>query len=104
MTPLDPVDLMRFMIEQGYDTVRVEPDGRLVCSLPTAAGGSQIIRGDLLNVEDRWSYPTRDAALVAVLRWSASGAAEPEGWIRHQPSNRRRVYAADGSYLEVVRE
>lgn len=45
---------------------------------------------DTSGWDDGWTYPTPGEAMVAGLDWLAGTDAEPAGWTRHQPSNRRR--------------
>lgn len=40
--------------------------------------------------EDRWCYPTYEAARTALDRWDGADNTEPEGWHRH-PNTGRRV-------------
>lgn len=45
------------------------------------------------GVIDRWSYETMAEAVRAFVVWHSNGFVdEPLGWVRHQPSNRRRSY------------
>lgn len=38
--------------------------------------------------DEVFTYTSRDGAWAAVLDWN--GVGDPQGWIRHQPSDRRR--------------
>lgn len=38
--------------------------------------------------DEEWMYATFEQAVAAFKAWDGEG--EPEGWIRHTPSNRRR--------------
>lgn len=50
------------------------------------------------GVSDRWQYQSLVDAIMAWVRLRTDLAAvEPTGWVRHQPSNRRRQYNADGT-------
>lgn len=40
--------------------------------------------------DEGYDYESPDAALTALGEWILSGAPEPEGWLRHVPSFRRR--------------
>lgn len=41
--------------------------------------------------DERWDYQSLTFALLNVIAWQASGfTGEPEGWVRHLPSYRRR--------------
>lgn len=81
--------------------VMLAPDGRIVYAIATITAG-QIVRGDRFTVDDRWTYPGVVSALVAWAVWVARDfEGEPEDWIRHQPSNRRRENGDPA--LETVR-
>lgn len=76
----------------GLTTWRVFDDGRVAVVLPG-------IFAYLLCVSspDSWRLGCRDdvftythAALAQAALEEWDGAGEPDGWIRHQPSNRRR--------------
>lgn len=74
----------------------------------TITGGAQIIAGSLDaagGISDRWSYPTIGDAVIAWQDWLMRdlGMGEPDRWVRHQPSDRRRVYGVDGLVSEEVR-
>lgn len=46
--------------------------------------------GDL-DLLDDWLYDTPEAAVAALDAWAAcAGAGEPDGWMRHPRSGRRR--------------
>ena len=45
------------------------------------------------GIEEFWSYETFRDAWTALYNWNPETEAEPAGWLRHKPSNRRR---ADG--------
>lgn len=68
----------------------------------TITGGGQIIVGSLDasgGVAHRYSYTTLSKASEAFDRWTESACtdAEPTGWVRHQPSNRRRELTPSGA-------
>lgn len=39
---------------------------------------------------DVWTYRNDWEAYVGAVTWLREGGDEPDGWLRHQPSNRRR--------------
>lgn len=72
-----------------------------VCHLPeerfayvelSLMGQAQICIGDEFTCEDRYTYPNPGSAIKEFLIWVWVNHCkeEPEGWHRHQPSNRRR--------------
>jgi hypothetical protein len=92
--------------KNGYlSTLMQSGDHKLIAVLRTISG-AQIIRGDQKTVEERWSYETTEAALAAFARWVEEWTPdnEPEGWVRHQPSNRRRGINTFGRGVEYVEE
>lgn len=44
-----------------------------------------------LTWTQEWTYQDLAAAVLAYIAWNPEATIEPEGWIRHRPSNRRRV-------------
>lgn len=71
--------------------------------LPTI-GAAQIIVGSLDaagGVAQRYSYQTATDALDAWRQWTTAPlvAVEPDGWVRHQPSNRRRELDHEGNVV-----
>ncbi len=95
-------DLNKWAKENGYLEAAVRPDGKIVAVLAGIANG-QIIVGDEFGVEERYSYPDLSYAIAHYTVWEHLGFPdEPMGWIRHQPSNRRRE-GGDPS-KEIVRE
>lgn len=45
--------------------------------------------GDDTGWDEQWWYERGEAG-AALFKWHVGGGAEPEGWHRHIPSNRRR--------------
>lgn len=85
-------ELARFLDRNGYIAGAALLDGRLVFITRTITGQGQLGVGDEQSVNDRYTYLDPEHAVIALLDWHAAGfAGEPEGWHRHQPSNRRRV-------------
>lgn len=81
-----------------FEPGRVDIDGRqLVVSIePRTYGRATITAGrpedhELGIYDQSWDYPDQQQAVYALLQWvGTSGMAEPAGWWRHKPSNRRR--------------
>lgn len=84
---------------RGYLITRPIDDETIAAVVATIAGGGQILRGGVTEeagVSDRWTYPSLAAAVCALGAWWLNEwADEPAGWIRHQPSDRRRSYDRD---------
>lgn len=98
--------LAHWATENGYAAATLLPDGRVAFVVPTF-GGAQIGVGGMSTAEgvsERFSYESLFGTFVALVAWAQIDgfAGEPSGWIRHQPSNRRRRYADDGSFEEYV--
>lgn len=75
---------------QGYVTAARNPRGGIV-ALEQCIANAQLVVGDEASVAERYSYRDFTDAFVAFVRWCAAGFDdEPDGWLRHQPSNRRR--------------
>ena len=88
---IDELDFILWTRANGMLMARLNPDDSVVGVITTVVGQGQIIRSlDDTSVNDRWSYWTVAAALTHYLAWIDSDRDEPNGWIRHQPSNRRR--------------
>ncbi len=97
-------DLAAFVMACGYEAGVDLGDGRAAFLATTVVGGSQILIGHATaegGVAERFSYPSITAGHVAWVRWLAVDmTGEPEGWVRHQPSDRRRSYNEDGTVTE----
>lgn len=87
-------DLNVWCEKNGYVTAAWAGNGKIVAVLP-AMFNWQIIVGDEYGIEERYSYSNSTDAhncLAEFELWkSRNFEGEPEGWIRHQPSNRRRT-------------
>jgi hypothetical protein len=51
--------------------------------------------------EDEWCYKDGRAALMAASQWNPPIEKEPEGWVRHPPSGRRRFPNGDPATEEI---
>ena len=82
-------DLETWATENGYSMVYQIDD--IIVSLLENPFNTQIVVGDEWGVKERYSYSTVAEAFVAFIHWTQKECeGEPTGWIRHQPSNRRR--------------
>jgi len=69
------------------------PEGRFGYVNLITFGRAQIVLGDETTATDRYTYEGVMEAIAAMVLWKALDCkGEPEGWIRHQPSNRRRTH------------
>ena len=82
----------------GYavDDVRVLPDGRvawlhkLMFTVAICVGRIDVLTEPFGSYDDRWCYPSSALAATALRRWEPETEKEPDGWIRHPSSGRRR--------------
>jgi hypothetical protein len=51
--------------------------------------------------DDHWCYKDRQNAVTAFFLWNPLETAEPEGWVRHPPSGRRRFPDGDPATEEI---
>lgn len=63
---------------KDYDAAKPIGRGRLI----VGDGDDDACRSDV------WDYETFPQAYAALVKWNGDG--EPDGWIRHMPSGRRR--------------
>jgi len=89
-------ELEGFLRRNGYYDGTMTLDGGVVFIRGTAAGEAHLCVSPSTNdndgISDIYSYPTLRDARLAWLGWDFKNfAGEPEGWVRHQPSNRRRT-------------
>jgi|SRR5579862_7181595 len=92
MTDVPPdLAFLQWLIDVNrYLRPRPLPGGHWAAIMPmifTHAIGTGRI-GDYFGIENSWCYESREEAEAALEAWSGSG--EPDGWIRHPPSGRRR--------------
>ena len=79
-----------FLKEQGYLLPEVIPGGRYKAIFPFLFTHAIILGrlGDREGYEDRWCYKGLGEALQGFYAWDGTG--EPDGWIRHPATSRRR--------------
>lgn len=59
---------------------------------PLLFGAARLCIGDRIHngvLDDEWRYETVQEAIAAMNQWD--GVGEPEGWLRHPSSGRRRM-------------
>lgn len=68
------------------------PDGRWLMVVPGVCNGRLLVDRDLDDQmwEEEYAYPTVSTALLALISWDPATAPDPDGWVRHIPSYRRR--------------
>lgn len=72
-------------------TIKDLPDGRRIDVTPMTFGKGRLHVApsfDALWYDDEWCYEHYGQAVAAALAWDGEG--EPEGWMRHPDSGRRR--------------
>lgn len=80
---------------QGYLYGRTTPDDRFFLAVERHREGSALLMlraGKPGPPEDRWTYASASAAIVAAAAWDPTAAAEPFGWEWHAPTQRRRPF------------
>jgi hypothetical protein len=77
--------------DQGYQITKWLDDGRAaglqaqLFSVNICVGSAE----DIAGYSEAYWYDNAPTAVIQFLKWNGEG--EPEGWIRHTPSNRRRT-------------
>lgn len=75
----------------GCLTLRTSGEGRWVGVVLKLLGQASVAIGtDRGFWDDMWDYATVPEALAAWIQWDAIQQAEPEAWIRHPATMRRR--------------
>lgn len=83
-------NLEKWCKDNGYSLVFPKDETKIVTLLENPFN-TQIIVGEEFSVNERYTYTTSAEAFMAFVRWTQQECeGEPDGWIRHQPSNRRR--------------
>lgn len=54
-----------------------------------------------LSYDDGWCYPDLQSVVTAFDSWNPLEVAEPEGWVRHPPTGRRRFPDGDPATEEI---
>lgn len=95
-------DLKKWAEDNGYFAVHQKEDGTIVALLENPFN-TQIIVGEEFSVNERYTYETKADGLIAYYYWIIKDCVgEPAGWIRHQPSGRRREHGDPNK--ETIRE
>lgn len=83
-------EFFTFLTDQGYLTPEVLPEGRYKAILPLMYTHAIVVGrlGDETGYDDRWCFKSLAEARGAFEAWGGTG--EPEGWVRHPTSGRRR--------------
>lgn len=86
-------DWTRGDLEDGLLAQRTLDDGRHLGVEPLLFSRARLTVGtaeqhEVGCYEDAYDYDFRSEAFLAFVLWD--GVGEPEGWVRHKPSNRRR--------------
>lgn len=74
---------------------RPNVNGRIYVAIPRLYDSGAIIlcEEDVESgVEQEWMYESLHGARAALAAWDPSVHAEPQGWVRHRPSMRRREH------------
>lgn len=80
-----------YLDAEGYKMITLLPDGRVAALLPQLFNVALRAGLDVYGYSESYSYESYEAAVSGLTEWSGKEGTEPEGWIRHQPSNRRRT-------------
>jgi hypothetical protein len=92
MTEAEYLDWLRESC--GYLNISATGDGNWVAIREMLFSTADIIRGeigDMIGHSEEWRYADTWGAVVALTLWKEIGfESEPEAWIRHVPSGRRR--------------
>lgn len=81
----------RIKRSQPYVGVRVSDDRSRIIALRESLTGCEIIAGcDEFGCNEVYSYDSMLAGAFAFTHWSGDRDSEPEKWVRHMPSCRRR--------------
>ena len=87
---------LAWLEEQGYVSPRIVDEGKWIAMERMLFGAVKILRGQLSDsagYSDEWMYPSSIAAALAFSEWNGQG--DPDGWVRHKPSNRRISQSPD---------
>lgn len=72
------------------------PDGRDAAIVPLLYNVRLFVgQPNAPTYDDMWDYDTAEEAKEALKNWQGRPGTEPQGWIRHPPSGRRRAAGGD---------
>jgi hypothetical protein len=92
-------------IEVNAKMRRLLPDGRILEVFRLIYTWRLTVthpRDDGICWEDAWCYPTLPAIAAAFFAWNGEG--EPDGWIRHPVTGRRRPDGTAASEIAIVED
>ncbi|MDR3406351.1 MAG: hypothetical protein P4L99_27955 [Chthoniobacter sp.] len=76
---------------EGYDVAKISDDRTQIVAVRQMLHTWAIVYGlDEYGMDGRYCYNFATPALLAFEAWSGNAGTEPEGWIRHPESGRRR--------------
>ncbi len=79
------------MIQAGYESEVQLSDGRCVWLQRKMFTWAIVIgQANAACYDEHWCYETQEAAERALSAWNPFDTPEPEGWIRHPRTGRRR--------------
>ena len=87
-----PAPIAAILKREGVVGARQLADRRWLLLVPRIANAGLLIDRGLDDGmwEEEYSYQYLDQALVALAVWDPDEQADPDGWLRHIPSYRRR--------------
>mgnify|MGYP001031230436 FL=1 len=98
---MEELRFMNFLKSNDYSHVRPIGNGRYA-AIAQFMFSTAIVVGRIGNYscyEDRWCYKTAEDAIAALEAWDGQG--EPQGWVRHPTTGRRRPNGdAEAEYID----
>ncbi len=79
--------------ERGFFYTKKIPDSNLeVGVIPITFGRGRVLVGTQIDMfyQDVWWYSSVEAAVIAAREWNPLQQKEPQGWLRHPTTGRRR--------------
>ena len=88
--------------------IYVWPDGRSTQVLIMFGNRGRVVIGDTSDetgYADGWCYDTLRSAFIALAQWNPMEQTEPDGWVKHINTQRRRINGrADLEYTTFEEE
>jgi len=79
------------VLHMGYVVAKQLPDGTWIAVVPMSFGKGRLCSAiSWSGYEDGWCYEKLEQAVVAMFEWDPDDTEEPDGWIRHISTGRRR--------------
>lgn len=92
-------ELDAFVDARGYYAGAIMPDGRVAMLVPRLFGVDVVVGAEpteMAGVLELYTFAPARVGILAWFNWVRAGLeGEPEGWIRHRPSDRRRYPDGD---------